>query len=722
MRTYAKTPIVYQMEATECGAASLSMIMAYFGKHIPLEQMRIETGVSRDGCNAGNIMRAAKRLGLECHGYRKEPEALRKLTPPCIIHWNFNHFVVFEGFKGKHPVINDPAVGRRVLSMEELDSSFTGIVITFALTPGFTKEKKKNGVLTAFAKRLSGQKSAVLQSLFAGLLLVFPGLALPVMSQFFMDEILLSGNTDWFVQFIVALIAVALLQAGLMMYRGYILNRLKKKLALVSGRKFLYSLFRLPVSFFDQRYAGDIVNRISNNTDINDFVTGSLVETVLDIIVTAFYMALLIMYSPLLAAVAVIAALINVAATKITSNILSEYVIKLQQDSGKLSGAVCAGLEITSTLKASGTETEYAERIMGYSAKAISLDNKLSRHQQIANAIPAAVKVAADAAILFVGGFLVIRGRMSIGQLVAFTALFGSFSEPVEKMVSFVKDFQTAKADISRIEDIENYPPDKKTAPQDEGVFSPKTKLNGSVELKKISFGYSRLNAPIVEDFSCKVECGSSIAFIGASGCGKSTVSKIVSGLYEPWSGEVLFDGIPIGDIPKEILNASVSTVSQNITLFSGTVRDNLTLWNSNVTEADMIAAAKDACIHDIITQKPGAYDYRLTEGASNFSGGQRQRLEIARALVLNPTVLIMDEATSALDPLIEKRIIDNIKRRGCTCIIIAHRLSAIRDCDQIIVMSKGKIVQHGTHEQLRAENGLYQTFISNNLKGEQNV
>ena len=717
MRTYAKTPTVYQMEATECGAASLSMIFAYFGKHIPLEKMRIETGVSRDGCNAGNIMRAAKKYGLECHGYRKEPQALKKLTPPCIIHWNFNHFVVFEGFKNGKAVINDPALGRRKLSWEELASSFTGVVITFALTPDFTKEKKKSGLGEFISKRLSGEGAVIAKMLFVGLLLVFPGIVFPVLCQIFMDDVLAAGNLDWFWQLIVFMAAAVLLQAGLSAYRSSLMIKLQKKKALLSARDFLYDMFKLPISFFDQRYAGDLASRVANNNSINEFLIGDSAETVLNLIIVLFYLVLLCIYSPILTAVAVASAAINVLISRITSGYLSELSIKLQQDRGKLSGAVCAGLGITSTLKASGAETEYVERILGYSAKSSCLEQRFNRAQQIAGIIPQAVKTAADMAILLIGGFLVIEGRLTVGQLVAFTTLFGSFSEPAEKLVSFVKDFQTTKADINRVQDIMSYPADEK---YDETVekLDITTKLNGSVELKNIAFGYSRLKPPIVENFSFRVPCGSSIAFVGASGCGKSTVSKIVSGLYEPWEGTLLFDGVPLRQIPNGVVNASVSTVSQSITLFSGTVRDNLTMWNSKVSEADMIAAAKDACIHDIITQKPGAYDFRLTEGASNLSGGQRQRLEIARALVLNPTVLIMDEATSALDPIVEKQIIDNIKRRGCTCIIIAHRLSAIRDCDEILVMESGRIVQRGSHEELASQDGLYRRYM-NNYQGE---
>lgn len=714
MGKYARTPTVFQMEATECGAASLTMIFAYFGKHMPLEQMRIETGVSRDGCNAGNIMRAAKKYGFECHGYRKEPEELKELTPPCIIHWNFNHFVVFEGFKGKYAYINDPAMGRRRISAQDFDDAFTGIVLTFKTTEMFRKEKKKGTLLSFVNHRIKGQGSVILKLIFIGLLLVFPGLLLPIFSQVFMDDILVGGNKSWFLRFIIFMSSAILLQAILAFYRGRILVKFQKKMVLLSAREFLERLFRLPISFFDQRYVGDLSSRVSDNASVSNFLAGDLAETVLNIIVVLFYFILLLLYSIPLTVIALAAVFINMIVIKLTSDKIASYSTKLQQDAGKLSGVVCAGINITSTLKASGAENEYIGRILGYNAKVISTEQRMSKTQQIVNAIPEAVKMLADVLILLCGGYLVIKGDMTIGMLVAFTALFGSFFDPIEKLAGFVKNIQTSKANINRVEDIMKYPMDEKYS-IDVSKADIKTKLNGSVELKDISFGYSHLKPPIVSGFDFKILCGSSIAFVGASGCGKSTVSKVISGLYKPWTGQILFDGIPSEKIPNEVLNASVATVSQNITLFSGSVRDNLTLWNSNISEADMIAAAKDACIHDIISQKPGAYDYKLDEGAANLSGGQRQRLEIARALTTNPTILIMDEATSALDPIVEKQIMDNIKRRGCTCVVIAHRLSAIRDCDQIIVMESGKIVQRGTHEELSVVEGHYQKFIKNN-------
>ncbi|MCR5090262.1 MAG: NHLP family bacteriocin export ABC transporter peptidase/permease/ATPase subunit [Oscillospiraceae bacterium] len=701
------------MEATECGAASLSMIFEYFGKYIPLEQMRIETGVSRDGCNAANIMRCAKKYGMEVHGYRKEPDALRTIALPCIIHWNFNHFVVFEGFKGKYAYLNDPAVGRRKLTPEELDDGFTGVVLTFKPTDQFQKEKKKGTAWQSVKKRLSGQYGVLFKLIYVGLLLVFPGLILPVLSQIFMDDILVGGYKDWLTKLLVFMGALVVLRAGLSYYRSLVLQKLQSKLTLVSGYGFLRHMLRLPVNFFDQRYAGDLVDRIDSNTDVNTFLTGDLAETVLNIFVATFYLVVLIFYSPIMTVVGMVNVVICLAAVFISTKYISGITMKQQINAGKMNGAVCAGLSITDTIKASGAETEYIERILGHQANLANLEQELNKFQQIANAIPDAAGKITDALLLMVGGILVINGEMTLGMLLAFNSLFDSFAEPVGQLVGFIQKIQALKANLNRVEDIDNYAEDERYTHKTDRKEMHR-KLSGEIELRDISFGYSALKPPLVESFNFHLKSGESIAFVGASGCGKSTLSKMVSGLYKPWTGEVLADGIPLSEIPTEVLNASISTVSQNIVLFSGTIRDNLTMWNPAVYEEDLVQAAKDACIYDFIMQQKDGFEYRLSEGATNISGGQRQRLEIARALATKPTILIMDEATSALDPIVEKQILDNIKQRGCTCVIVAHRLSAIRDCNQIIVMENGKIVQRGNHRTLKDEEGYYRTFVQN--------
>ncbi len=709
MKTRVKTPTILQMEATECGAASLSMIFAHFGKYIPLEQMRIETGVSRDGCNAKNVMKAAKKYGLECHGYRKEPEDLKKLPMPCIIHWNFNHFVVLEGFQGKDVYINDPAVGRRKLTWEDLDDSFTGVVLTFKKTDAFVKEKKQGRVLPFIWNRVKDQMPVLIKLLYIGLLLVLPGLILPVLSQVFMDDVLGLGYRDWLTRVLVFMGACLILKGGLTYFRSLILAKLKGKMTLISGYRFLSHLFRLPMTFFDQRYTGDLVNRMSNNNDINEFLAGDLSETVLNLITALFYAVILVFYSPVLTGIGVVSLAVSIIVAVVANKHIMNATMKLQMSAGKLSGAVCAGVSITDTIKASGVEKDYSTRILGYQAINATQNQELKRFQQIVSAIPDTVGKLTDVVILMVGALLAIQGQFTTGMLVAFSSLFDSFSDPVNKLVGFFENLQTLKSNVCRVDDINRYPQEAQRPETAAGVAS---KLSGDVTLDDISYGYSILKPPIVQHFSFHLNSGETIAFVGSSGCGKSTVAKVVSGLYRPWSGKVLFDGKDLAEIPDAVLHASVSTVSQNIVLFSGSIRDNICMWNSAVLEEDMIQAAKDACIHDVIMKLPGGYDYPLEENGANLSGGQRQRLEIARALATKPSILIMDEATSALDPLVEKEVMDNIRRRGCTCIIVAHRLSTIRDCTQIVVMRNGTIHQRGTHESLMREEGYYRTFV----------
>lgn len=711
-RTWVKTPTVYQMEATECGAASLAMVLGYYGCFIPLEQMRIETGVSRDGCNALNILKAARKYGMTCKGYTKSVKDLETVPTPAIIHWNFNHFVVFEGFKGGHPYINDPAVGRRKLTLEDLDYCFTGIVLTFEPNEGFKKNKKPSSFSGFVHERLKGQESALVALVLSGLLLVVPGIVLPVFSQIFVDYVLVSGSIQWLGTLLLAMAGTVLFQSLFTLYRGKILIRLQAKMALISDHSFLSKLFRLPIAFFDQRYAGDLSQRVQNNNNVSDFLAGELAESVLNVFVAFFYLILMFIYSPLLTLIGLVGVASSLLLCHFLSKAFMNYAMKVQQDYAKTVGVCYSGIVASCTLKASGAENEYASRVLGHAARNTKSDQKLGRFQEILIAVPQTIAAIMSILILIVGGTLVVGGALTAGMLVAFNQLLSAITTPINKLITFVSKIHTIKADMNRVDDIRKY----EMAPRylKTEFASTDDKLSGDVEFVNVSFGYSPLANPLIEDFNFHVQTGRSVALVGASGCGKSTITKILSGLYEPWGGEVLVDGVPLKDVSPDTVFSSIATVNQSITIFSGSIWDNLTLWNKSVMEQDVIRAAKDACLHDAISKLPGAYDYKLDENGQNLSGGQRQRLEIARALVTNPSILILDEATSALDPIVEKEVMDNIKRRGCTCVIVAHRLSTIRDCDEILVMERGHIVQRGTHEDLIKEDNLYQLLIQN--------
>ena len=541
---------------------------------------------------------------------------------------------------------------------------------------------------------------------------MIPGIVIPIFSRVFIDDILLGGNHDWVMALLFAMLGTLIFKAALTFYRGRLMHRLQNKMAMLSGYSLLEHMLRLPISFFDQRYTGDLSSRIQNNESVTTFLTSDLAEEVLNCIVAPIYLIILILYSPLLSFIIVLITAGNMLVMKKSSEYLSEMSMKSQQDRSKLIGVLFGGLRITSTLKASGTESVFISRLLGNYARSINTEQKMGWRQELLNTIPEVSRNFINVIVLIVGGVLVIKGDMTAGMLVAYTSLQASFTEPVTAIAAFIQKIETTKADMARVNDIMKYEQDGRYLVTEYADVS--EKLQGEVELDSLSFGYDILKDPIVQDFSFHLESGQSVALVGASGSGKSTVSKMCSGLYAPWSGEIRMDGIPVGQLPPEVLSSSISTVSQNITLFTGSIKDNLTLWDKYISKEDMVRAAKDACIHDFITTKPGAYSYQLSEGGSNLSGGQRQRLEIARALVCNPSILIMDEATSALDPIVEKEVIDNIKKRGCTCIIVAHRLSAIRDCDEIIVLEYGKIVQRGSHEELAGVPGHYQRLISN--------
>lgn len=703
------TPTIFQMEATECGAASLAMVLAYFGRHVSLEQMRIDCGISKNGSTAKYLLRAARAHGLEAHGYSKSVESLLKLDPPCIIHWNFNHFVVYEGIKAGRIYLNDPAHGKRVLTFEELDSGFTGVVISFRRGADFVPIKKKDQVFRILREKLVPHFGAVAGLVIVGLILMAVGIVIPAFSKAFIDNILLGGNAGWIVAFIAMFGFVILFRAFFSYLKSYTLTKLKMVLKLTEGYKFLNHMFQLPVNFYEQRQAGDLVRRMNSNINVNRYITDDMTSTLLNFLIAAFYLVMMLLYSPLLTVTILIGFLFNYLISIRTSKRIEEVATKRTQDSGKLSGAFFAGVKIISTLKATGSENDFTGRLLGYYAKSAVSEQDIARTSLMLSSIPAVFSQVINIAVTMLGGIQVIEGKMSLGELTAFLSLQAAFSVPLNGLAGFIASSQMIKSDIARVNDIMDY----REAPQyGETKAAMTEKLSGRIDFTDVTFGYSRLAPPLIEKFSFHVEPGKSIALVGATGSGKSTVGKLISGLNDAWEGEILFDGVPIRKIPVEIFSQSVATVSQSITVFSDTFRNNLTLWDESVKDKELYEATRDARIFEMIAKREEGFNGTVSEGGNTMSGGQRQRLEIARALVKNPSIIVLDEATSALDAITEKEVMDNIRKRGCTSIIIAHRLSTIRDCDEIILLEDGKPVERGTHEELKALNGKYAELI----------
>jgi NHLM bacteriocin system ABC transporter peptidase/ATP-binding protein len=712
-----KTPTVLQMEATECGCASLAMILAHYGRFVPLETLRRETGVSRDGSKASNLLKAARNYGLAAEGFSLETADLGGHPLPMILHWGFDHFVVLEGIKGQTAFLNDPSCGPRRLPLAEFEKYFTGVALVFAPGPAFAPGGERFSLRTSLARRLAGSKRTLAFILVAGTMLAVTGILGPSFNAVFLDHVLGENMGNWMAPLLWAMAATAIAAGGLRLIQGSDLLRLQTGMTLAGSGKFFWHLLRLPVDFFSQRYPGDVSCRVQINDSVAKLLTGPLATAAVGVSTMALYALVMGWYDLRLTAVGLVMAAANLAALRLVSTARTDANRRLQREKGKLMGVTMNALQIIETLKATGLESDYFARWAGYQAKTVNAGQELSRASQLLAVVPSLLTSVNQMLILCLGGLFVIRGDLTIGLLTAFQGLMANFMSPVNQLVDLGGQLQTAQADLERLDDVMRNPVDpalKDTIEESDLVSGSPPKLAGGLEMRNVTFGYSPLDAPLIVDFNLQINPGGLVALVGASGSGKSTVAKLGAGLYSPWSGEILYDGKPLRDISRLVMANSTASVDQSIFLFAGTVRDNLTMWDDSMADEDLVRAAKDACIHDEVAARPGGYLSRVEENGANFSGGQRQRLEIARALAVSPSLLFLDEATSALDPLVERQVTDAIRKRGCACVICAHRLSAIRDCDEIILLDRGRVVQRGTHEELAAADGLYREFIRN--------
>ncbi|MEM9043275.1 MAG: NHLP family bacteriocin export ABC transporter peptidase/permease/ATPase subunit [Pseudomonadota bacterium] len=704
-----RTPSILQLEAAECGAASLAMVLGYYRRHVPLDQLRALCGVSRDGAKASSILKAARTFGLTAKGLKAEPEHLIEIKGPMIAFVNFNHFLVVEKATRRNVWLNDPAEGRRRVSMEEFSDTFTGVVLTFAKGDAFERGDQRPSTFRALIRRLNGFQLPLLFVLLINIALVLPGIIVPVFSQVFVDYILVRGLDDWLVPVLIGMAITAFVRFILLEIEAHTLLRLTEALTLKTGAELFWRLLRLPVSFYAQRFSGEVAERLRLNEGLCDLLSGQLIGAILALITSLFFAAAMAFYNVNLAITVVALSVLNVIVLRVSTRVLSEKFRSVAIAQGKLHGARISAIKDIETFKASGAEDIVFSRWMGLQANVTNGQQMAARVSAWTGAVPGLVSALISGTVLVYGGWLVMQGEMTLGMLVAFQSLSASFVGPIVQLAGFGAQLQELRSYTQRLEDVLEQPVD----PRFERDPPALERLpGGRITLDDVSFGYAPLDPPLIADLSLEIEPGKRVALVGASGSGKSTIGRLIAGLETPQGGDVLIDGVSPADWPRPALASRFAYVHQDVMMFEGSVRSNLNMWDETLPEQSIIAAAHDAEVHSVISSRPEGYDAVLREGGGNFSGGERQRLELARALAQDPSIIVLDEATSALDPISEQRVMDAIRRRGVTCVIIAHRLSVIRDCDEIIVLDRGAPIERGRHEDLAGADGAYARLI----------
>jgi NHLM bacteriocin system ABC transporter peptidase/ATP-binding protein len=706
------------MEAVECGAAALGIILGYFGRTVPLATLRRDCGVSRDGSRVSNLVQAARHHGLTAKAFKRDLPALGNVQFPYIVHWKFSHFLVVEGCRGNRVYLNDPMIGPRWVSFEEFATSYTGVMLELTPSPEFRRGGSRRSLAASLWKRLRRSLGPLSAAIFTALLLVLPGLAMPALIAAFVDKVLVEGSLDWGRPLVFGMFATTAARALLGLIQLRILRRMQHRLAVAETSRFIRHLLKLPESYYAQRTAGDVSSRIAFNEQVAEILSGRLATASIDALMMVFYALVMWRVSSKLTLVALGFAVLNCFTLLVIARRRRERIGRLAMAQTRLTSTAVAGLQSIRTIKASGLESDFFARWAGHFAGFANAQQDLSAGNYYLGVLPPLLVLLLSAMVLSLGGLEVMAGRLSIGVLIAFQSLAISFLQPVNNLVALGATIQELEGQLERLDDVLDSAPDSGEI-KELSTPTPVTRLRGQIEFRNVTFGFNAVSPPLIENLSFTVQPGQRVAFVGSSGSGKSTVARLIAGLYQPSSGEILLDGVPGAAIPLDVRSNSVAFVDQDVTLFHAMVSENLTLWDPSASGDRIDRACSDAMIRDVIDALPSGFSTELLEGAANLSGGQRQRLEIARALTGDPSILILDEATSALDAETERLVDRNIRRRGCTCFLVAHRLSTVRDSDQIFVLDQGKVVQKGTHEELLRAGGLYATLIAHDFGKE---
>lgn len=720
-----RVPMVAQQEAVECGAACLAMVLAYYGRWVTLEELREQCGITRDGTKATNVVKAARLHNMVAKGLQKDAKDLLSLPHPLIVFWRFNHFIVVESIDAQRVRLVDPAVGPMTITREEFAEGYTGIALAFEPGEGFTRTKGRPSLVQTISGYLEGFRLGLVFALVAGIALIVPSVLASGFNQLYVDNVLIEGRHTWLMPLVSGMVAAAFLKMLLSYLNQVALARLNTSISTSLAAKQMWRLLELPLNFFAQRYSGDVANRFTLVDRLAGLMSNTLAPALIGIPNLVVYFVLLLLLDPVLAGITALAAIFALTVLSLSVKGLEDASRRMVHDDSKLYSMTIQGFAMIDEFKMSGTETAFTARWASAQARVITADQLSNFRSNVLSEISNLIVGIAGLAVLIVGGLRVMDGALTIGMLLAFQTLMGSFVNPLLGFVGVGGQLQTVRGLVDRLDDIRRYGTTtinttNLIAQADVPVPEVAVQLEAGASalpflaIEKLAFGYSPLTPPILKGINFNLAAGSRIAIVGSSGSGKSTLGRIIVGLTSPTEGTVKIMGRTLHDWKAAAAGAPmVSYVEQSVVMFEGSLRDNLTLWDKTISQERLIDAARDACAHDFIMRMGNGYDARLLEGGRNMSGGERQRLAIARALAVDPLLLVLDEATSALDPESDVRIMDAVRRRGCACIIIAQRLSSIRDCDCILVMKSGAIVEAGTHQQLMDQGGEYCNLVS---------
>ena len=704
---HKSVPFVQQLEWTDCGAASLCMVMAFHGRESKLAEVREAMGIGRDGVSAKAILDTAERYGLQGRGIKVGLEQLKLLKKATILHWEFNHFVVFEGLVRGGVRIVDPATGPRDLTLEQFGKAFTGVAIELTITERFTKIKPEKGRLKRYVNELMSEKGLFSRIIIVSLALRLIALAMPLLTGMIIDKVV--QRSDYHLLYVCLACIGGMVAFNLIaeIVRSYLLLHLRIALDTRMTLGFLDHMVALPYSFFQRRSTGDLMMRVDSNGTVREMVTSKSMSAIIDGVFVLLYAVIIFYVNPVLGlitiAMSAIEALIFLCARPTFQRLLAADLDK-QAKAQSYMIQLLGGME---TLKCAGAERIGVEKWSNLYTDELNIKLRRARASAWVDGIRGAVTALGPMLILTIGASAVMSGQMTLGVMLAMNSLATSLFGPLSALVHSALELQLVKGHMDRIDDVL-----QTKVEQDRDAVKQPPRLRGGVQVKNVSFKYGEQAPLVVQDVSLDIQPGMSVALVGPSGSGKSTLLNLLAGLYKPVTGDIQYDNQPLQDLDLRAIRQQVGIVPQHPFIFGGTIRENVSLTAPGATLDRISAACKVSCLHDDITEMPMTYDTVVSDGGGSLSGGQRQRVAIARAVLRNPSLMLLDEATSALDNSTEKRVIENLERQRCTRITVAHRLSTVRNADLIVVMDKGRIVEQGTHNQLVSKGGLYTKLI----------